>query len=615
MRHRLCLVGLIVAASCVSAGHSAWASATSTESNYSCTYSNAVYYGPDTLRVIWKPLATLPALVRPGDTLTVWANAPGSAITWSATLGFGTLRVSLAPVSGGFDPSLGWWVLGFQVPPSVPEELYSLTLTSNTGIADSTLHSVKVLPAFKSDYYFAQISDTHLPEHTFSDNTSFNTCDTTGMADFDAVIADLNLIHPEFILHTGDFVNEGDLDTLYQMNEMGRALQMVYRLRDPMFLSSGNHDIGGFSTTPVPVGTSRLDWRRFFGWPWLGNPPAAMPYHSQLYTFDYGQLRCFGIEAYINYDGYQSGMYGGGSMTAEEMNWLTQQIAAAGSLHKLLFYHFDFDQGANTGSTTGPWQLNIPTLGVDGAIWGHYHTVPENQKTAYTAHPFDLGLQSVIDGHRSFRIFRVHNGAISPGPMHHAGTTTDSLSTVWNGANDGTQRQLSVTVTNRFGEAWEHSRLMFAMVDHDSSYAATGGTVAYSIRQGGMIDVYVDCVLPASGNVTVSVFPTTPIVGVGPPAPLAGLWLAPLAPDPFATSRSPLTVRYSLPAGAAVSIGIYDVRGRRVRSLFDGRMGPGEHVLGWNGRIESGRTAPAGVYVVRVMAGSEERTRKVTLIP
>ena len=615
MRHAFPLVALIVAFSLGSPGRSAWASPTAIEKNFSCTYPNAVYYGPDTLRVIWKPLATLPALVRPGDTLTVWANAPGTSIAWSATLGFGTLRVSLVPVTGAFQPSLGWWVLGFQVPQGVPEELYSLTLSSDTGIADSTLHSVKVLPAFKSDYYFAQISDTHLPEHTFSDNTSFNTCDTTGMADFDAVIADLNMIHPEFILHTGDLVNEGDLDTLYQMNEMGRALQMVYRLRDPLFLSSGNHDIGGFSTTPVPVGTSRLDWRRFFGWPWLGNPPAAMPYHSQLYTFDYGQLRCFGIETYINYDGYQSGIYGAGSMTAEEIGWLQQQIAAAGSLHKLLFYHFDFDQGANTGSTNGPWQLDIPSLGVDGAIWGHYHTVPENMKTAYTAHPFDLGLQSVIDGHRSFRIFRVHNGSISPGPMHHSGTTTDSLSTVWNGANDGTQRQLSVTVTNRFGEAWDHSRLMFAMVDHDSSYSATGGTVAYSIRQGGMIDVYVDCVLPASGNVTVSVFPTAPIVGVGEPASVSGLWLAPLAPNPFETSRSPLTLRYSLPTKEAVSIGLYDVRGRRVASLFGGRMGPGEHVLTWNGRFESGRTAPAGVYVIRIAAGSEELTRKVAIIP
>lgn len=612
MRHRLC-VAVLAAALLAIPHHDGWAKDNAAQSNFSCMYPNGTFYGPDTLRVIWKPLATIPALVRPGDTLTVWATAPAGPTTWSATLGFGSVSVPLTPVTGAFQANLGWWVLGFQVPPGVAEELYSLSLASSTGLRDSTLHSVKVLPAFKTDYYFAQISDTHLPEHTFSSSTSFNTCDTTGMADFDAVIADLNLIHPEFILHTGDLVNEGDLDTLYQMNEMGRALQMIYRLRDPMFLSSGNHDIGGFTTTPVPAGTSRLDWRRFFGWPWLGSPPSGSPYHSQLYTFDYGPLRCFGIEAYINYDSYQSGLYGGGSMTAEEISWLQQQIAAAGSLHKLLFYHFDFDQGANTGSTSGPWQLDIPSLGVDGAIWGHYHTVPENTKTAYTAHPFDLGVQSVIDN-RAFRIFRVHDGNVSPGPLHRSGFATDSLKATWNGPNNGTQRLLSVTVTNLFGEAWDHSRLMFAMVDHDSVYSATGGSVAYTIRQGGMIDVYVDCVIPASGSVSVSVFSTGPIVGVPPNESRAGLWLAQPVPNP-ARPGNPVTLSYSLAVARDVAIVVYDVHGREVARVFEGREGPGEHRLTWDGRTTAGPTARAGTYVVRLTAGDARRTRKLTLIP
>jgi hypothetical protein len=301
-------------------------------------------------------------------------------------------------------------------------------------------------------------------------------------------------------------------------------------------------------------------------------------------------------------------------MTAEEMSWLQQQIADAGSRHKLLFYHFDFDQGANTGSTSGPWQLDIPSLGVDGAVWGHYHTVPENSKTPYTAHPFDLGLQAVVDGHRSFRIFRVHNGSISPGPMHHSGTTTDSLSAVWSGPNDGTQRTLSVTVTNRFGEAWDHSRLMFAMVDHDSVYAATGGTVASTIRQGGMADVYVDCVLPASGSKTVSVFPTAPLVGVPVSEPRAGLWLARPVPNPVRPG-DPVTLRYSLPVASRASIVISDVQGRLVARLLEGRVDAGPHAIAGNGRTEGGRAAPAGTYVVRLVTGDAQRTRKLTLIP
>ncbi len=586
----------------------AQAAGAAAELDTTCHY----WYG-DTLTVIWKPLATLPALLRPGDTLTVWANAPDAPTRWGAALQLGSQSWSMGPAGGAFQASLGWWVLTFVIPP-VPEELYDLVLSSNTGVLDTTRHSVKVLPSFRSDYYFAQISDTHLPEHAFSPN--FSTCDTSGMADFDAVIADLNLIHPEFILHTGDLVNEGELEEFYSDYEMGRGLGMVYRLRDPMFLTSGNHDIGGWQPTPPPAGTSRKDWWRYFGWPFLANPPAGAPYHSQDYSFDYDSLHVIGLEAYLNngsYDNYLPAIYGGGSFTAEQMSWLAQDIAAAGPKHKLLMYHFDFDQGANTGSTSGPWQLDIGALGVDGAIWGHYHTVPENTVTSRTAHPFNLGCQSVIDN-RAFRIFRVHDGNITPGPMHHAGTTADSLYASWSGPNDGTRSELSVTVTNRFGETWDHSRLVFLMVDHDSIYTASGGTVAQTIRGAGTMAVYVDCAVPASGAATVSVSPLAPISSVGGPAAPAGLQLGRPTPNPYRSGSGPVTLQYSLPSAGAIRAEVLDLAGARIALLFRGRMPPGVHQLAWDGRTRTGRLAPPGVYMVRLTTPAGTRAQRLIVV-
>src|SRR5881296_784062 len=75
-----------------------------TQLDTTCHYS----YG-DTLTVIWKPLATLPELVRPGDTLTVWAKAPSTPTNWTAALQFAALHVSLTPAGGSFQSSLGWW--------------------------------------------------------------------------------------------------------------------------------------------------------------------------------------------------------------------------------------------------------------------------------------------------------------------------------------------------------------------------------------------------------------------------------------------------------------------------------------------------------------------------
>ena len=55
-----------------------------------------------------------------------------------------------------------------------------------------------------------------------------------------------------------------------------------------------------------------------------------------------------------------------------------------------------------------------------------------------------------------------------------------------------------------------------------------------------------------------------------------------------------------------------DVTGRRIARLVDGtRLGGGAHTVSWNGRDALGRPAPAGVYLVRLEATGEVRTRKV----
>ena len=579
--------------------------------------ARAYTYG-DTLTTIWRPLPNLPALARPGDAFTVWANAPSSASNWSASLEFGSLHVPLAATGGGWQPTRGRWELSFTVPPGTPEEVYALTLASTATPLDRAAHAVKVLPAYKTDYYFAQISDTHLPEHAFSSNGMINTADTTGMADFDAVIEDLNVIHPEFIIHTGDLVNEGELEEYLAMFEMGRAQDMLNRLRDPVFVSTGNHDIGGWQTTAPPDGTSRKNWWRYYGWPFLGNPPAGDPYHSQDFTFDYGPLHVIGLEAYINngsYDHYMQNLWGAQSFTPEQLEWLQNDIAAQPpGTHRLLFYHYDFGGTLANGQPGANFsQIDPAALGIDGAIWGHYHSVPEG---ALGARPFNLGVQSVID-YRAFRIIRVHDGVMTPAAMHHAGgipaVPTDSLSLAWSGPNDGTRSALAAVVTNRYGEAFERARLVFNMADHDSSFTAGGGTLAQVIRQGGIANVYVDFLLPAVGTALVSVQTSGPNSGVRGPTP-GSFTLRAVSPNPYrAAGGSFASVRFALPSAQHARLDVLDVSGRVVATLADGVLAAGEHLTQWNGRSDAGIEAPPAVYVVRLAAGTGTRSTEFVL--
>jgi len=57
---------------------------------------------------------------------------------------------------------------------------------------------------------------------------------------------------------------------------------------------------------------------------------------------------------------------------------------------------------------------------------------------------------------------------------------------------------------------------------------------------------------------------------------------------------------------------IFDVSGRRVRTLLDRKMEPGSHRLRWDGTSETGKSVPSGVYFFKV--GSEEVSRMMRVV-
>ena len=63
-----------------------------------------------------------------------------------------------------------------------------------------------------------------------------------------------------------------------------------------------------------------------------------------------------------------------------------------------------------------------------------------------------------------------------------------------------------------------------------------------------------------------------------------------------------------------VRVDLYDVSGRRVRTLFDAERSAGRGSVAWDGRLADGRTAASGVYFVRLRAGSLTATRKIVRV-
>jgi len=96
-------------------------------------------------------------------------------------------------------------------------------------------------------------------------------------------------------------------------------------------------------------------------------------------------------------------------------------------------------------------------------------------------------------------------------------------------------------------------------------------------------------------------------VSVGP-APLAGLRLGLPQPNPSAAATR---LQLDLPASLQVKLEVLDVAGRVVRSRDLGRLTAGSHPLEWDGLDARGARAGAGLYWVRVRAGSSEAIQRV----
>jgi hypothetical protein len=77
-------------------------------------------------------------------------------------------------------------------------------------------------------------------------------------------------------------------------------------------------------------------------------------------------------------------------------------------------------------------------------------------------------------------------------------------------------------------------------------------------------------------------------------------------PNPFRTTT---TIRFSLPQNSYVTLKVYDSLGRKIASLVDGELNPGEHSVVYNSE-----GLPSGVYFYRLQAGKFVQQRKMVVV-
>ncbi len=177
-----------------------------------------------------------------------------------------------------------------------------------------------------------------------------------------------------------------------------------------------------------------------------------------------------------------------------------------------------------------------------------------------------------------------------------------------------------------------HLEVSSILVDRDVAYAVRGDLVKlYDLASGGQPQEFISLAFNvAAGDLVLledavywagagvnrigATFPrlcTSGLSAVRVETHSSARMLAAPWPNPF---NPRTTLNFSLPRAGHARLSVYDLRGRRVRTLWDGPASVGKTQVTWDGTDGSGRNVAAGMYMVRLLVGERTETRKVALL-
>jgi hypothetical protein len=290
----------------------------------------------------------------------------------------------------------------------------------------------------------------------------------------------------------------------------------------------------------------------------------------------------------------------------------------SGSPNTLLDHDQETNQGwvagtAGDNATTGIWIRSDPN-----GTWVHFplEVQPEDDHTpspgflcwvtgnAIPGQP--VGTNDVDDGHTTLTtpLFDgTASGLANPVIRYWRWYTNNQGSSpgedLWRVdiSNDAGIHWVSVESTTQSSNAWQ--RVLFPI----SNYVAPSEFmrmrfIAEDTGSPSLVEAAVD-------DFQLLAFTPGPVAVDGPEVP-RGLTLAVASANP---GTGPMRLSYSLPAWGVVSLRIYDLAGRAVRTLASGRQDAGRHTLDWDGRDDGGTGLPSGTYFARLTAAGAAASR------
>ena len=412
------------------------------------------------ITIVQYPLTANPAIVPIGGKFTIQCKASQSISNWKVGISTPYVRFDNLAVQSNYNNETNLWELIAEVPSNAPFELYDLQVTYD-GSMDHVVHAVKVVQHFQKNYYFVHLADLHMPSVAWIGYIDYE--DKNSAAEFLQIIDELSIINPEFVLQTGDVIDNGMQEDQFQV------VQEIFTTADvPMFVTAGNHDV------------------------WLDGHGLWNKYFSPTmdYSFNYGKHHYAGMEMFL---------LPKPTFKEHQMVWLQNDLrlsANQGNTFNTLFYHFDES-----------FQINadfVDEFAVDLICYGHTH---RNQVSTLGArNTLNINTGSTMNDKGEYRLIRVSNNQVQDHPI----IKFNNLKINYSPANDGSNWKVRVKIENRNNVDFENGLIKFYLRHDAAGYSITAGDLAQFIETDSVDVYYVYVNISANSNQEVNIISNNP---------------------------------------------------------------------------------------------------------
>jgi len=442
---------------------------------------------------ILSPRCSAPVILEAGCTFTIWFVADPFVSVYAY------ISTAYEPVVDTYWLSLrsvhireGNWYVNASVSESVAPELYNLTLLldSNGMLLTATQPRAVSISHITNNFTFIHLTDFHVGDPR---GFSVSISQTLGYKSVLRCISEVNLLHPDFVVISGDLVF-GQLYPREYAHEYSKLYEMLQRFDVPTYIVPGNHD--GYRR---PGEDGQAFWERYFG-----------PLN---YSFDYGRFHFIGVNSY-NLPAWNRiavgplAIYWGGSIQNQELAWINQDLNhSKNALLTFMFMHHNPLWDAKNDSLLHKREYlnrqqlldSIQQHGVDMVLAGHVHydSVNKVNNTLFVTTTTPESEIRTSDGYWGYRMIRVENGQIA------SYTYNDSYHSI---PSYNLQAKFSsadkAVVTNNL---YMNVTVLLRFVLPEGLYHVSPRTIIMERSDGGLTELYAQVTVARKSQATVQV--------------------------------------------------------------------------------------------------------------